>query len=67
MCVPESLALLDLVVYIYISFFTFGVFMKPLSRGRVSKGRSARRFRAQSARTKAPNVVRAPMRGGWRL
>ena len=35
--------------------------MKPLSRGRVSKGRSARRFRAQSARTKAPNVARAPM------
>ena len=41
--------------------------MKPLSRGRVSKGRSARRFRAQSARTKAPNVQHMPMRGGWRL
>lgn len=41
--------------------------MKPLSRGHVSKGRSARRFRSQSMRTKAPNVARAPMRGGWRL
>ena len=41
--------------------------MKPLSRGRVSKHRSARKFRAQSSRTKAPNMRAVPMRGGWRL
>jgi hypothetical protein len=41
--------------------------MRPLSRGSVSKGRSARRFRSQSQRTKAPNMRQAPMRGGWRL
>lgn len=41
--------------------------MKPLARGPVSKSSSARRFRAQSQRTKAPNMRGAPMRGGWRL
>lgn len=41
--------------------------MSPLRRGAVSKIRSARRFRSQSQRTKAPNLARAPMRGGWRL
>lgn len=41
--------------------------MRPLSRSRVSKGRSATKFRRQSARTKAPNMKAAPMRGGWRL
>lgn len=41
--------------------------MKPLSRSHVSKHRSARKFRAQSSRTKAPNMRAAPMRGGWRL
>jgi hypothetical protein len=41
--------------------------MRPLRRGGVSKRRSARRFRGQSARTKAPNMRAAPMRGGWRL
>ena len=40
---------------------------RPLSRGRVSKGRSAAKFRSQMRRTKAPNVVQGPMRGGWRL
>lgn len=41
--------------------------MSPLRRGSVSKSRSARRFRSQSQRTRAPNVARTPMRGGWRL
>lgn len=40
--------------------------MRPVSRRSVHKGRSARKFRGQSARTKYANV-RAPMRGGWRL
>lgn len=33
----------------------------------VNKGRSARKFRGQVGRTKAPNVSVQPMRGGWRL
>ena len=41
--------------------------MRPLSRGSVSKSSSARRFRSQTRRTKAPNMRNAPMRGGWRL
>lgn len=41
--------------------------MRPLKRYGVSKGRSARRFRRQVGRSKAPNVVQGPMRGGWRL
>lgn len=41
--------------------------MRPLSRGGVSKHGSARRFRKGVSRTKAPNVVMGPMRGGWRL
>lgn len=41
--------------------------MRPLKRKFVSKGRSARKFRSNVSRTKAPNVVMAPMRGGWRL
>jgi len=40
--------------------------MRPLSRGRVSKGRSSRQFRKSVGRTKSANV-KAPMRGGWRL
>lgn len=41
--------------------------MRPLSRGGVNKGRSARRFRGQIGRTKAANMSRGLMRGGWRL
>lgn len=41
--------------------------MKPLSRKSVSKRYSAKQFRAHSRTTKAPNMVQAPMRGGWRL
>lgn len=33
----------------------------------VNKGRSAAKFRHATTRSKAPNVARAPMRGGWRL
>ena len=40
--------------------------MKPVSRRRVSKRSSARKFRSQIRRTKAPNMA-SPMRGGWRL
>lgn len=38
-----------------------------MRRFAVSKGSSARRFRSNSARTKAPNLRANPMRGGIRL
>lgn len=41
--------------------------MRPLKRRGVSKHRSARKFRNHVGKTKAPNVIMAPMRGGWRL
>lgn len=41
--------------------------MRPVKRSYVNKGESARRFRSHVSRTKAPNAVLAPMRGGWRL
>jgi hypothetical protein len=41
--------------------------MAALRRHGVNKHRSARKFRHQAGRTKAPNVVQGPMRGGWRL
>lgn len=40
--------------------------MRPVSRHGVSKGRSSKRFKAHSKRTKAANM-NGPMRGGWRL
>lgn len=40
--------------------------MRPLRRGHVNKGRSARSFRKQSRRTQKRNMA-APMRGGIRL
>lgn len=41
--------------------------MKPSKRSPVNKGRSAAKFRGQMSRTKAPNMAKAPMRGGWRM
>lgn len=41
--------------------------MRPLSRSPVSKSSSARTFRSNTTRTKAPNMSINPMRGGWRL
>lgn len=41
--------------------------MRPLSRDGVNKGRSARKFRGQIGRTKAANMSKGLMRGGWRL
>lgn len=41
--------------------------MTPLKRRGTNKHRSARSFRNNVGKTKAPNVVMAPMRGGWRL
>lgn len=38
-----------------------------MRRSSVNKGASASRFRGNVRKTKAPNVVVAPMRGGWRL
>lgn len=38
-----------------------------MKRFGVSKSRSARHFRGNVGRTKAPNVSVTPMRGGWRL
>lgn len=40
--------------------------MKPVKRYSVNKRRSARSFRRDVGRTKAPNL-QSPMRGGWRL
>lgn len=41
--------------------------MKPLKRKHVNKHSSAKKFRKNVRRTKKPNIVAAPMRGGWRL
>lgn len=41
--------------------------MNPLKRHGVSKGSSARSFRAGATRTKAANMAPPPMRGGIRL
>lgn len=41
--------------------------MRPLRRGGVNKGRSARQFRGNSRRTNRQNMRGAPMRGGIRL
>lgn len=41
--------------------------MRPVSRSYVNKGSSARQFRRNVSRTHPKNIVRAPMRGGWRL
>jgi len=41
--------------------------MRPVKRGFVNKGHSAKQFRKHSERTKAPNVHAGPMRGGIRL
>lgn len=41
--------------------------MRPSSRSRVNKGRSARQFRGNASRTKGANLRGAPMRGGIRL
>lgn len=40
--------------------------MKPSRRMPVNKAKSAAKFRAQTANTKAANML-TPMRGGWRL
>lgn len=44
-----------------------GFIMRPVSRGKVNKGRSARKFRRNVGKTKAANNAVMPMRGGWRL
>ncbi|WNK14604.1 MAG: hypothetical protein [Microvirus sp.] len=41
--------------------------MKPSSRHRVNKHKSARSFRGKVARTHGKNMAQAPMRGGWRM
>jgi len=41
--------------------------MRSLHRRSVSKHKSAKRFRSHARRTKAPNMAKAPQRGGWRL
>lgn len=43
------------------------VVMRPLRRGPVNKGRSARQFRSKARKSKALNLRGAPMRGGIRL
>lgn len=56
-----------LLVFSILWFLSGVIVMRPLSRSLVSKRHSARKFRSQSMRTKAPNMRNAPMRGGWRL
>lgn len=41
--------------------------MRPVKRRPVNKSESASKFRRSVGKTKVSNVVRAPMRGGWRL
>lgn len=41
--------------------------MRPVQRGHVNKGRSARKFRKSVGRTKSANIAPGPMRGGIRL
>lgn len=41
--------------------------MRPLSRIPVSKGKSARNFKANVGTTAAANLRGAPMRGGFRF
>lgn len=41
--------------------------MRPVKRSYVNKGRSARKFRSDSSRTKSANMRPPPMRGGFRL
>lgn len=48
-------------------FFLEEVVMRPLSRGHVSKHRSASKFRHHVSTTKRANLPIMPMRGGWRL
>lgn len=43
------------------------VFMKPVSRYGVSKGRSANKFKHNVSRTRALNLRPPPMRGGFRI
>jgi len=54
-------------VYYFSSFLLFGgVVMSPLRRRGVNKGKSARKFRGQSKRTKGANMSQV-MRGGIRF
>lgn len=41
--------------------------MRPLKRFGENKGRSAGKFRRNVSHTKAPNLQKGLMRGGWRL
>lgn len=41
--------------------------MRPVKRSGVNKAASAAQFRGNTTRTKAANLPRTPMRGGWRL
>lgn len=41
--------------------------MRPTKRGFVNKGKSSGQFKKNVSRTKAANLPRTPMRGGWRL
>jgi hypothetical protein len=41
--------------------------LKRQGYGRKSKMRSVKHFKHRTRRTKSPNTVSAPQRGGWRL
>ena len=41
--------------------------LKRHGYGKRTKMRSVKRFKHHTRRTKSPNMVSAPQRGGWRL
>jgi len=41
--------------------------MRPVHRKPVRKAVSAKKFRREAVRTKAPNMTPPPMRGGYRF
>lgn len=41
--------------------------LKRKGYGRKAKMRSVKHFKHRTRRTKSPNMVNAPQRGGWRL
>lgn len=41
--------------------------MRPISRHKVNKYRSAKKFRSKAMHTKKANLTPPPMRGGYRL
>lgn len=69
-CVGDGLksGALSFLVNLFLVWRPVGeVYMRPVKRSYVDKGRSAQKFRGDTARTKAANMRPPPMRGGFRL